>query len=113
MILTLVTLLFLRYVRWERRGNDLLINETITLVDALVGFSREIEHLDGHKVKVGAQGVTKPGDYQYIANEGMPLHNSVGKFGNLFVHWSIKFPSTPLDEKQKASINGLGLQFAA
>lgn len=39
--------------RWERRGDDLLINETISLVDALTGFSREIEHLDGHKVRVG------------------------------------------------------------
>jgi DnaJ family protein B protein 11 len=40
--------------RWERRGHDLLINETISLVDALTGFTREIEHLDGHMVKLGA-----------------------------------------------------------
>lgn len=98
--------------RWERRGDDLLINETISLVEALVGFSREIEHLDGHKVKVGVEGVTKPGDYQYVADEGMPLHNTAGKHGNLFVHWFIKFPSSPLDEQQKASINALGLKFA-
>lgn len=41
--------------RWERRGNDLLINETISLVEALVGFERELEHLDGHKFKIGVK----------------------------------------------------------
>ena len=44
--------------RWERRGNDLLINETISLVEALVGFERELEHLDGHKFKIGVQVCT-------------------------------------------------------
>ena len=29
--------------------------ETISLVDALVGFSTEINHLDGHKVTIGVQ----------------------------------------------------------
>ena len=41
--------------RWERRSNDLIINETISLVDALTGFTKEIEHLDGHKVLIGVK----------------------------------------------------------
>lgn len=35
---------------FERRGDDLYTNVTISLVEALVGFEMEITHLDGHKV---------------------------------------------------------------
>ena len=39
-----------RHSRFERRGDDLYTNVTISLVDALIGFEMEIPHLDGHKV---------------------------------------------------------------
>ena len=39
-----------RHPVFERRGDNLYVNMTITLRDALVGFSQEITHLDGHKV---------------------------------------------------------------
>ena len=35
---------------FERRGDDLYTNVTVTLGDALVGFDMNIEHLDGHLV---------------------------------------------------------------
>lgn len=35
---------------FERRGDDLYTNVTISLVEALVGFEMDIVHLDGHKV---------------------------------------------------------------
>lgn len=38
--------------KFERRGDDLYTNMTLSLQDALLGFSTEIEHLDGHKVTV-------------------------------------------------------------
>jgi len=36
---------------FERRGDDLYTNVTISLVEALVGFQMDITHLDGHKVR--------------------------------------------------------------
>ena len=36
-----------KHPRFERRGNDLLTNVTISLSDALTGFAVEIPHLDG------------------------------------------------------------------
>lgn len=36
-------------------------NVTISLQDALNGFEMEIDHLDGHKVKIVREGVTWPG----------------------------------------------------
>ena len=40
-----------RHPRFERRGDDLYTNLTVTLRDALVGFEMDIVHLDGHKVR--------------------------------------------------------------
>lgn len=37
---------------FERRGDDLYTNVTISLVDALTGFSLDITHLDGRKVLI-------------------------------------------------------------
>ena len=40
-----------RHPVFERRGDDLYTNLTISLRDALVGFETEITHLDGHPVR--------------------------------------------------------------
>ena len=42
--------LCLRHAIFERRGDDLYTNLTVSLRDALVGFTMDITHLDGHKV---------------------------------------------------------------
>jgi len=60
---------------FERRGPDLYTNLTISLQDALVGFQTEINHLDGHKVKVTRGQTTWHGFKMRIKNEGMPLLN--------------------------------------
>ena len=41
---------FSRHKHFERRGDDLYTNVTITLQDALNGFEMDIPHLDGHQV---------------------------------------------------------------
>lgn len=40
---------YFRHPVFERRGDDLYTNVTITLAEALVGFEMYIPHLDGHK----------------------------------------------------------------
>jgi DnaJ-class molecular chaperone len=46
---------------FTRRGDDLHARMRITLLDALVGFSKKISHLDGHAVTVTKNDITKPG----------------------------------------------------
>ena len=40
-----------RHQVFERRGDDLYTNLTVSLRDALVGFETDITHLDGHSVR--------------------------------------------------------------
>ncbi|KAG8135862.1 hypothetical protein E2320_008858 [Naja naja] len=51
----------LKHPVFERRGDDLYTNVTISLVEALVGFEMDIAHLDGHKVHIARDKITKPG----------------------------------------------------
>lgn len=40
-----------RHAKFERKGDDLYTNVTVSLQDALTGFEMDITHLDGHKVR--------------------------------------------------------------
>ena len=51
----------LKHRRFERIGDDLYTNVTISLVDALNGFQLDIPHLDGHKVHTVREKITWPG----------------------------------------------------
>ena len=87
---------------FKRDKNDLSYQMEITLKDALLGFNKEIEHLDGHKVKVHKNGVSQQGDIIRIKGEGMPIHNT-DEHGDLLVSIKIKFP-TNLSEEQMAKL---------
>ncbi|CAL6368185.1 unnamed protein product [Bathycoccus prasinos] len=73
----------------------------ITLVMALNGFETEIKHYDGRKIVLKNEEVTTPGFVQTYKGEGMPRFGSSGKFGDLVVTYSIKFPKkVPNGSKQ-------------
>ncbi|KAL5109228.1 hypothetical protein TcWFU_007593 [Taenia crassiceps] len=77
---------------FHRREDDLYTNVTISLTDALVGFSFELTHLDGHKVLLKQNQVTWPGAVMRVSNEGMPNYDDNAKKGNLIVTFDVAFP---------------------
>eukprot|EP01100_Stratorugosa_tubuloviscum_P009217 TRINITY_DN3849_c0_g1_i1.p1 TRINITY_DN3849_c0_g1~~TRINITY_DN3849_c0_g1_i1.p1 ORF type:complete len:372 (-),score=134.38 TRINITY_DN3849_c0_g1_i1:124-1239(-) len=91
----------LKHKLFERVGNDLRMELTISLKEALVGFSRTLKHLDGHTVVIERNEVTAPGFVLQIDNEGMPFHNFASQFGQLFVKFSIAFPTKITNEQKK------------
>lgn len=56
--------------RFTRKGNDLHMEHTITLREALLGFSFNINHLDGRRVKIEQEAVTQPEFVKTIKGEG-------------------------------------------
>lgn len=57
---------------FERDKNDLRTTVKITLKQALLGFEKELVHLDNRKIKLSRTKVTKPGEIEKIRGEGMP-----------------------------------------
>jgi len=93
----------LPHKRFVRKGNDLHTSINITLLEALVGFTKKLKHLDGHDVEIKKNDITKPGEVIMIDEEGMPHHEYPSQFGNLFIEFNIKMP-TSLTEEQKTAI---------
>uniref|UniRef100_A0A668AMF7 DnaJ homolog subfamily B member 11 n=1 Tax=Myripristis murdjan TaxID=586833 RepID=A0A668AMF7_9TELE len=97
----------LKHPVFERRGDDLYTNVTISLVEALVGFEMEITHLDGHKVHIVRDKITKPGARLWKKGEGLPNFDNVNIRGSLIITFDVDFPQTQLDEQQKNGIRSL------
>ncbi|KAF8968109.1 hypothetical protein BDZ97DRAFT_452496 [Flammula alnicola] len=57
---------------WRRKETSLYWKQTIGVDEALLGFERNITHLDGRTLQLVRKGVTQPGFVQVIKGEGMP-----------------------------------------
>jgi DnaJ-class molecular chaperone len=103
--------------RYKRAGDNLLVTIHISLYEALLGFQRELRHLDGHKVRFGVKRgtVLQPGYAMVIDGEGMPLREDPSSFGQLIIRFEIDFPrSLPTDQdigdKLESALRGVGIQ---
>jgi len=73
---------------------DLVIEWELTLVEALLGYSFHIRHLDDRLVKIQSQPghVTSSGDVVVVKGEGMPVHRRPSDRGDLYLKMSIVMP---------------------
>ncbi len=85
---------------FTREGNNLKMNVKISLKQALLGFKKEITHLDGHKVLIEKKKITRPGEVEKIKGEGMPVYEYPSDYGDLIVTYEVEFPKV-LDTEQK------------
>ncbi|XP_003702621.1 dnaJ heat shock protein family member shriveled [Megachile rotundata] len=92
---------------FERIGDDLYTNITISMQDALVGFKMDIEHLDGHKVTIQRDKVTKPGARIRKKGEGMPNYENNNLYGILYITFDVAFPEVQFTNTQKEEIKKL------
>ncbi|XP_074597931.1 dnaJ heat shock protein family member shriveled [Brevipalpus obovatus] len=92
---------------FERRGDDLYTNVTISLSDALTGFEMSIPHLDGHKVQIKRDKITWPGAKMRKTSEGMPNYENNSERGTLYITFDVDFPKGELTEEEKTQIKSL------
>ncbi|XP_034952203.1 dnaJ homolog shv [Chelonus insularis] len=92
---------------FERIGDDLYTNITISMQDALIGFKLDIIHLDGHKVPVTRDKVTKPGAKIRKKGEGMPNYENNNLHGTLFITVDVAFPEKEFTAEEKEAIKNL------
>lgn len=91
---------------FSRANDDLHYEMEISLEEALLGYRKDVLHLDARKVWITSTDVTKPFQVRRIAGEGMPVHNFPSQKGELHVLHHIAFPAT-LSDAQKQLIEEL------
>jgi len=96
-----------KHSRFERKGDDLYTNVTISLQDAMTGFDMEILHLDGRKVQVTRDKITWPGARIRKKDEGMPNFEDNNRKGILYITFDVEFPKGELSDEDRAKIREL------
>lgn len=88
---------------YRRDGNDLVLNQEITLLEALTGKTLDLTTLDGRNVMIPLTDIIRPGAEMVIPNEGMPISKEPGRKGNLKIKFNVKYPSR-LTAEQKSEL---------
>lgn len=90
--------------KFKRKGDDLFVEHTLLLTEALCGFQFILTHLDGRQllIKSSPGEVVKPGQFKAINDEGMPSYQRPFMKGNLYIHFSVEFPDSLTPEQCKA-----------
>ncbi|XP_061355035.1 uncharacterized protein LOC133299586 isoform X2 [Gastrolobium bilobum] len=91
---------------FTRDGNDLIVTQKISLVEALTGYTMHLTTLDGRNLNIPINNVIHPNYEEVVPGEGMPIPKDPSKKGNLRIKFNIKFPTRITDE-QKAGIRKL------
>lgn len=88
---------------YKRDGNDLVVNQEITLLEALTGKNLELTTLDGRNLVIPLTEIIKPGFEMVVRGEGMPISREHGRKGNLRIKFDVKYPSR-LTAEQKSDL---------
>jgi DnaJ family protein A protein 2 len=82
--------------KFKRKGDDLFVQHSLTLTEALCGFQFPLTHLDGRQllIKCIPGEIIKPGQCKAINDEGMPHYQRPFMKGRLYLQFSIDFPET-------------------
>lgn len=83
---------------FERLGNDLYLDMSITMMQAALGDEVEVPTLDG-KVRYKIDAGTQPGTVFRLKNKGIQYLNS-NRVGDLYVRANVQIPKK-LNERQK------------
>ncbi|KVI06374.1 dnaJ homolog subfamily B member 1-like [Cynara cardunculus var. scolymus] len=88
---------------FTREGNDLVVNQEISLVEALTGKTVELTTLDGRNLVIPVTEMVKPGTEITVPNEGMPISKEPRKKGNVRIKFDVRYPSR-LTSEQKSEL---------
>ncbi|KAK1400747.1 Chaperone protein dnaJ 3 [Heracleum sosnowskyi] len=82
--------------KFKRKFDDLYVEHTLTLSEALCGFQFALTHLDGRQllIKSNPGEVIKPDSYKAVNDEGMPQYQRPFIKGRLFIHFNVEFPES-------------------
>jgi len=82
--------------KFKRKYDDLFVEHTLSLTEALCGFQFVLTHLDNRQllIKSNPGEVIKPGQSKAINDEGMPQHGRPFMKGRLYIQFHVEFPDS-------------------
>jgi len=85
-----------KHDRFERRGQDLFMKKSISLLEALCGFAFPVTQLDGRVLLIKSQPgeIVKPGEVKSVPGEGMPKHRNPFDKGFLLIEFDVELPES-------------------
>ncbi|XP_071931448.1 dnaJ protein homolog 2-like [Coffea arabica] len=92
--------------KFKRKFDDLYVEQSLSLTEALCGFQFVLTHLDGRQllVKSNPGEVVKPDQYKAINDEGMPHYQRPFMKGRLFIHFNVEFPESGALPSEKCQV---------
>jgi len=89
---------------YHRKGADLGCEHTLTLCEALCGYSFRLEHVSGKTLIIRSKPgeIVQPGDLKVLSDYGLPQKGNHFVHGHLYIQFKIVFPvsdSLPIDKK--------------
>lgn len=86
---------------FKRAGNDLYLNHDLDLYTAVLGGEITINDFEDVTLKLKVSAGTQNGTKVRLKGKGFPVYKKEGVFGDLYVSYTIKIP-TSLSEKQQS-----------
>jgi len=82
--------------KYKRKGDDLFLEHSLTLTEALCGFQFIVTHLDNRQLLIKSEPgeIIKPDQFKAINDEGMPMYSRNFMRGKLYIQFSVEFPDT-------------------
>lgn len=92
-------------LKYDRVKANLLLEQSISLSEALLGFKIPILTVDGRTIIIKSDGVVKDGDINIVEGEGMPVFKGNGEKGDLYIKFKVVFPeSNDLKDPEKRKL---------
>lgn len=88
---------------FTRNDDDLITILEIDLKEALTGWKRTVQTIDGRQLPVSGSGPTAPGFRETFPHLGMPKSKKPTERGDMIVEIKVKFPPS-LTAAQKSTL---------
>jgi len=85
---------------YHREADNLYMNKSIPLVDALTGFTVTLTQLDGEEYIITIDDIVECDEVLRIPGKGMPRRSGRG-FGDLFLTFEVDFPAAISPNQKK------------
>lgn len=103
-----------KHPRLQRKGDDLILEHTISLTESLCGFKFTFVHLDNKKYTIeNHKYVIKPDEIYALKNMGMPKTNKRNGYGNMYIKFDVCFPDKLSDVNKIGPLLGVPKQCEA